>query len=973
MPLPEQTFSNYDDLRAYINTYIVSNGGRDITGTEHNNVENALLTFLINSPLNASKVDIHSTGGVYALSKGITYFNGFTPTQVSFGDNNQFEWYIINATSADIPLAAGSHYFNMQVEQSVIPANVVIHVAKSQNNQWLQVNNSEITGSGISGYSGYSGLGLSGFSGYSGLGLSGYSGYSGLGLSGYSGQSGYSGFSGKSGYSGFSGGSGYSGYSGSGLSGYSGYSGSGVSGYSGYSGTGFSGYSGFSGLNGIASASGYSGYSGLSGYSGYSGKSGYSGYSGSGVSGYSGYSGAGLSGFSGYSGAGQSGYSGYSGSGVSGYSGYSGTGLSGFSGYSGVGQSGYSGYSGKSGYSGYSGLSGYSGFSGNGQSGYSGYSGSGSGDIVNTTFAGLRANTAPLTTVRYNMTDLGKEGLWWYDNSDSTTADNIATVIVSSNGKRFKRVYDQEHIDVRWFDLQGDNSDETAKLQYAINNSDGKALMFNKITIRTGGNFSGYSIIVGGSNRKFISDGAVMKYIANGAQPSYFWYFNNVTNFEFKGFEFDMENLAGNETSGTVVLWFETCPYLKCHFNYVHNNGHAGIFVLGGNFITVDHNIVRITDSAIFCVRSAFADSGTDGADDLIITNNLIDGGTSEGIGVFSHGDVSTINKRWIVANNVVKNKMNSAGFNCCRSKYGLITNNVVSNCLNGIHLQDAGGAFAYNEFSTDISITNNLFTDLGGIGIGNLSDRCQAIGNTFTNVYLTSILTNLHLDSGGNNHNVTVTGCVIKDNQIYNGSYGNISFPCIDLQDLRYSFIQNNNISQSISSVTAIRIYDLDTCTVEGNNCWDSKIYHLPTDTLSYGKRVIFRNNVFLDATNDTTYPISGGVYNWIWENNRYITYENDPTNFAYDLSVSSGALNSIHDRFIRDNYYIAASQTITSIAASWFGRIITFQAKGAATFNNGSNISNIGGGNLTLSAGQSVTYRYDGATWREKFHSLS
>lgn len=173
--------------------------------------------------------------------------------------------------------------------------------------------------SGKSGYSGPSGYsGFSGKSGFSGAnpGASGYSGFS--GKSGFSGAnpgaSGYSGFSGRSGYSGFSG-TGTSGYSGySGVSGYSGYSG--PSGYSGYSGpSGYSGFTGVSGYSGFSGTSGYSGFSGVSGYSGFSGISGYSGFSG--PSGYSGYSGiSGYSGYSGYSGfSGGSGYSGYSGGG----------------------------------------------------------------------------------------------------------------------------------------------------------------------------------------------------------------------------------------------------------------------------------------------------------------------------------------------------------------------------------------------------------------------------------------------------------------------------------------------------------------------------------------------------------------------------------------------------------------------------------------------------------------------------------
>ena len=145
--------------------------------------------------------------------------------------------------------------------------------------------------------SGYSGSGVSGWSGFSGVnGASGFSG-----ISGWSGISGFSGISGTSGFSGTSGWSGISGFSGaSGLSGFSGASG--ISGFSGASGiSGFSGRSGFSGTNGANGTNGASGFSGASGISGFSGTNGTNGTNGaSGFSGTSGFSGwSGISGFSG--------------------------------------------------------------------------------------------------------------------------------------------------------------------------------------------------------------------------------------------------------------------------------------------------------------------------------------------------------------------------------------------------------------------------------------------------------------------------------------------------------------------------------------------------------------------------------------------------------------------------------------------------------------------------------------------------
>lgn len=1027
MPLPEQTFNNYDELRAYINTFITSNGGRDITGTEHNNVENALLTFLAEIPLNDSKVDIHSTGGSYELVRGFTVFNIITPSLLSFGDNVQNEWYIVNATPADIPLASDSHYFSMQIEQTVIPANTTIHIAKSENDQWLQVNNSEIEGIGISGYSGFSGSsgysgisgsGISGFSGYSGSGSSGYSGFSGTSTSGYSGYSGtstsgYSGFSGNSGYSGYSSASGYSGFSGlSGLSGYSGYSGfSGKSGYSGYSGSGQSGYSGYSGLglsgysgfSGATSTSGYSGYSGAqgapgpgggdsgfsgysgqtaaSGYSGYSGKSGYSGFSGSGISGYSGYSGSGTSGYSGYSG--NSGYSGYSGSGISGYSGFSGksgySGFSGQSGYSGFsgnpglpGTSGFSGYSGAglsgfSGYSGFSGKSGYSGFSGNGQSGYSGFSGaagSGSGDVLLRTLSGLRAETSTSTAVRYYMTDIGLQGFWYYDSTDTTSTDNTALVVTSST-RRYKRIYDNVNVDVKWFGVLGNGTDETTKVQLAFDNTAGKTLVFENITVKVGGTFgsANWSIRITGTNRKTVGYNGVIEYIANGTQPDIFLFYDGCVGCEIVGLEVNMLGLTGSPVFGTVAVYLNGCSDIYVNLCKVHDNGHAGILIVGGTDCIVRDNYVWNTDAAIYILANS---SG--GVQNVLVTGNTIYGGTSEGIAVFSHGDASLITHNAIVTHNVVHDKASGA-FNFERTINLLATDNQAYNCTGGMWFLTTGSGLAYNEYTIKVHIADNRFDNCTE-GLTHVGDYSLITNNTFLNITYSAIGTNGHPDSGGN-LTVLAYGIDISGNHFYNCSL-EPSYPVIELQQLRDVVVRDNVIVSSPANVKAIRFQD---CTglISENYCPDSKLELFSTDTTHYGNRMEFRDNTFVDVDLTPTYPLSGGVWNWRFTNNYYINYYADPTLFFYDLSVTSGALNGINERFIKDTYYIAASQTVTSIAVSWFGRVITIEAKGAAVFTHGSNISNIGGVNVTLAAGQQITYRYDLTKWREMYVSLS
>ncbi len=75
--------------------------------------------------------------------------------------------------------------------------------------------------------------------------------------------------------------------------------------------------------------------------------------------------------------------------------------------------------------------------------------------LINTTIKELRENKMISYSARYYTTNLGQEGNWYYDATDITSDDNTGTVIVNSNGKRFKRIHDGK-LNVKWFGAIGD-------------------------------------------------------------------------------------------------------------------------------------------------------------------------------------------------------------------------------------------------------------------------------------------------------------------------------------------------------------------------------------------------------------------------------------------------------------------------------------------------------------------------------------
>ncbi|MBA3673487.1 MAG: hypothetical protein H0W75_00770 [Chitinophagaceae bacterium] len=85
-------------------------------------------------------------------------------------------------------------------------------------------------------------------------------------------------------------------------------------------------------------------------------------------------------------------------------------------------------------------------------------------EALNTTITGLRSTTTPSASLRYYTTNAGQEGFWFYDASDVTSKDNIGTVLVSTNGKRFKRIFTGAVL-AQWWGLNGDGiTDNSAKI-----------------------------------------------------------------------------------------------------------------------------------------------------------------------------------------------------------------------------------------------------------------------------------------------------------------------------------------------------------------------------------------------------------------------------------------------------------------------------------------------------------------------------
>ena len=92
-------------------------------------------------------------------------------------------------------------------------------------------------------------------------------------------------------------------------------------------------------------------------------------------------------------------------------------------------------------------------------------------EITQKTMAGLRSNTpAALSNKTFYITDPGQQGSFIYDPADKNSPDDSVMTLVTAEGLRFKRMTDQNSINVRWFGAAGNGStDDWYAIQKAIN------------------------------------------------------------------------------------------------------------------------------------------------------------------------------------------------------------------------------------------------------------------------------------------------------------------------------------------------------------------------------------------------------------------------------------------------------------------------------------------------------------------------
>lgn len=138
-------FPNISSLRTFIDQYITENHNNEITGENHNQVENGLLDFIIRAARNWDKATVIANAGLYQPSsdQSILIFKPSAIGSIELMDNQWHEWTIVNQTPNSKQITGDiSSYVKIDgTFSSFIPATISTTLVLGTDNKWYEASN----------------------------------------------------------------------------------------------------------------------------------------------------------------------------------------------------------------------------------------------------------------------------------------------------------------------------------------------------------------------------------------------------------------------------------------------------------------------------------------------------------------------------------------------------------------------------------------------------------------------------------------------------------------------------------------------------------------------------------------------------------------------------------------------------------------------------------------------------------------
>lgn len=307
------------------------------------------------------------------------------------------------------------------------------------------------------------------------------------------------------------------------------------------------------------------------------------------------------------------------------------------------------------------------------------------GDLEPVLLADLRSLPTPAGVMFYAVKDKGQEGIFYYDPLDTVSADNTGTVVVSAaGGARFKRLTEEQGVNIRWFGAKGDGTtDDTQAIQAAINAV--YAAGGGSVYVPAQGVFRFTSVNVK-AKVALVGCGGTLKLKDNhctSASTAYYLIHNmNPAGGCYPDVTIDGIRLDGNRTGGNASYTVAD-----------------GLTIGGENAVVRNCTITNVPDSGIMF----------SGATNAVCTGNRLDVGGDLGIYV-NDGDGTKHYENIISHNRITGFPFGGIALKrvCQRT---IVAHNTIYDCGNGITLEQASTA---TDYSKNVTITSNRIRYIG-------------------------------------------------------------------------------------------------------------------------------------------------------------------------------------------------------------------------------------------------------------------
>ncbi|MFA6083816.1 NosD domain-containing protein [Mucilaginibacter sp.] len=405
--------------------------------------------------------------------------------------------------------------------------------------------------------------------------------------------------------------------------------------------------------------------------------------------------------------------------------------------------------------------------------------------IIQTTIAGIRGMSAPLTTDQYYTTDIGQQGFWYFDASDTISTDNTGTILRDTAGDVFKRVNDGV-IELSWFGVVGVGN-ESALIQAAINAAEGKNLYINK------GVFYAKNLI--GVSNIIISGVGTLKTHSSAVINDTLLTFTNCTNVIIEDIILDGNKgiVPGSPTAGVALLNFFTSTNCKVSATTLQNNGYLAINVHSSPGIIISNNYINNTDCGVIIWTDC---------DYSVVSSNVVENGTSDGIvvwGAISSG-AGVYSRNVSIVNNTINAKTGWGVF----LRYGSecsIVGNTITNMGFGVgseHIAGQPTPTAINSVFTGNTISKCHY------GVYGFMQNCTIVSNTLIEIDIPAIF----IIGSRSTPSVPAKNNVISGNTISNSSYitapGSSVTSNIRFENVKDCSVTDNIINHDTNSVAA-------------------------------------------------------------------------------------------------------------------------------------------------------------------------